>query len=604
MPVYQRHYEWETDEDRQIPKLWADLQDQALERLEHHTIYQHYFGAIISYETQGQPFGAVRQRFLVDGQQRVTTFQLVLTAIREVSRKRDVLRYVDVLNAYLFNDRGPGMLDSDREYFKLWPSSYDRGLFQDIIQNKPDDLRTLKPEYFYKNGNLKKGQAPNLLRAYLYLFDAIDAFIQERLDDFGNSVEDTLNAIIDGFLSGFRIVLIQLDQNDDAQEIFASLNGMGKPLSPFDLIRNDVFHRAQKTGEDNQKLFDERWKLFEQPFWTKLVRQGRFNRARADHLIAHAVVAETAQEANVGKIASEYQRYAHERAFPTVAAELDVLITHAKTYRTMETSDEEGILSRISHVLRVWDSSTFHPLIFAVNAKQLDDEQKTELFQILESYIVRREICGLTSKNYNKVVVGFVKQVRESSDPLEAFKDYMAGLTGDVSRMPTDVQLLEAFVLQQAYRIPTPRLRFILEQLEYRHRTRFDEVTVSTGNLTIEHVMPIKWAENWPLDGGMKAPCESYIDAINQGYEVSDKMKILMDDRQRYIHTFGNLTLLTEALNPSLGKAGWSVKREKIGQSLLAINRDIAASDEWSKSEIENRAGALAKVAVTIWPAI
>ena len=48
VPVYQRHYEWETDEDRQIPKLWADLQDQALERLEHHTIYQHYFGAIIS----------------------------------------------------------------------------------------------------------------------------------------------------------------------------------------------------------------------------------------------------------------------------------------------------------------------------------------------------------------------------------------------------------------------------------------------------------------------------------------------------------------------------------------------------------------------------
>lgn len=171
--------------------------------------------------------------------------------------------------------------------------------------------------------------------------------------------------------------------------------------------------------------------------------------------------------------------------------------------------------------------------------------------------------------------------------------------------MPTDVQLLEAFVLQQAYnRIPTPRLRFILEQLEYRYRTKFDEVTVSTGNLTIEHVMPIKWAENWSLDGGMKAPCESHIDAIYQGYEVSDKMKILMDDRQRYIHTFGNLTLLTEALNPALGKAGWSVKREKIGQSLLAINRDIAAYDEWSKSEIENRAGALAKVAVTIWPAI
>ena len=605
VPVYQRHYGWETDEDKQIPKLWADLQDQALERLEHRTVYQHYFGAIISYETQGQRFGSVRQRFLVDGQQRVTTFQLVLIAIREVSRKREVLHYIDVLNAYLFNDKGPGMLDPDREYFKLWPSSYDRGLYQDIIQNKPDDLRTLKSEYFYKNGNLKKGQAPNLLRAYLYLITAIDEFIQERLDDFGNSIEDTLDAIIDGFLSGFRIVLIQLDQDDDAQEIFASLNGMGKPLSPFDLIRNDVFHRARKTGEDDQVLFDERWKLFEQPFWTQLVRQGRFNRARADHLIAHAVVAETAQEANVGKIASEYQRYAHERAFPTVAAELDVLITHAETYRMMEPSDEKGILSRIAYVLRTWDSSAFHPLIFAVNSKRLDDEQKTELFQLLESYIVRREICGLTRKNYNKVVVGFVKQVRESGNSLDAFKEYMAGLTGDISRMPTDVQLSEAFVRRQAYdSIQTPRLRFILEQLEYGHRTKFDEVTVSTGNLTIEHVMPIKWAANWPLDGGMKAPCESSTEAIDQGREINDEMKTLMDDRQRYINTFGNLTLLTAALNPSVSNAGWSIKREKIGQSLLAINRDLAASDQWSEAEIEKRAGALAKVAVTIWPAI
>jgi uncharacterized protein with ParB-like and HNH nuclease domain len=89
------------------------------------------------------------------------------------------------------------------------------------------------------------------------------------------------------------VVIIQLDQNDDAQEIFASLNGLGKSLSPFDLIRNDVFHRASKSGEDDEQLFDDQWKSFEEPFWSEQVRQGRFKRARADHLIAHAVVAET-----------------------------------------------------------------------------------------------------------------------------------------------------------------------------------------------------------------------------------------------------------------------------------------------------------------------
>ena len=303
VPVYQRHYEWETSEDKQLPKFWDDLQDEAVDRLDKRSPFPHYFGAIIFAEPQNQAFGAVRRRFLVDGQQRITTFQLVLIAIRETARTHEVTRLVDVVNAYLFNEKSASMLDADRERFKLWPSSYDRRLFQDISQNAPAKLRSLQPKFFYKNGSLIKGQAPNLLRAYVYLLEVIEGFIAERAKEQGEAVETILDALLSAFLSGFQIVVIQLDPNDDAQEIFSSLNGLGKPLSPFDLIRNDVFHRARKTGEDDQKLFDERWKLFEQPFWTEQVRQGRFKRARADHLVTHAVVAETAREVNAtGKL--------------------------------------------------------------------------------------------------------------------------------------------------------------------------------------------------------------------------------------------------------------------------------------------------------------
>jgi uncharacterized protein with ParB-like and HNH nuclease domain len=126
VPVYQRHYEWETDEDRQLPKLWADLQDQSVDRLEKRSPFPHYFGAIIFSEPPQQAFGAVRQRFLVDGQQRITTFQLVFIAIRESARNHQVSRLVDVINAYLFNEKSASMLDAERERFKLWPSAYDR----------------------------------------------------------------------------------------------------------------------------------------------------------------------------------------------------------------------------------------------------------------------------------------------------------------------------------------------------------------------------------------------------------------------------------------------------------------------------------------------
>ncbi|MGH9434380.1 MAG: DUF262 domain-containing protein [Terriglobia bacterium] len=602
VPVYQRHYEWETEEDRQLPKLWADLQDEAIDRLEKRSPFPHYFGAIIFSEPQQQAFGAVRQRFLVDGQQRITTFQLVLIAIRESARAHQVSRLVDVISAYLFNEKSASMLDGERERFKLWLSSYDRKLYQDISQNTPAKLRSLQPKSFYKNGTLIKGQSPKLLRAFIYLLEAIDAFAADRIKEQGETVEAVLDAVLGGFLSGFQIVVIQLDPNDDAQEIFASLNGLGKPLSPFDLIRNDVFHRARKTGENDQQLFDERWKPFEEPFWTEQVRQGRFKRARADHLVAHAVIAETAREINVGKIATEYQRYSRERAFPTVADELDVLLTHAATYREMERVPPAGLIARIVGVLRIWDLSTFHPLILAINAKAADEDRKAELFTLLEAYIVRREICGLSTKNYNKVVTWFIKQVRDAGDSLGEFHKHLGGLTGDASRMPGDLHVIEAFSRQRTYAdIPTPRLRYILEQLEYGSRSKFDEVAVSTANLTIEHVMPQKWSTYWPLPDERLAPCESSFQAAMSNHQLDDKTKALMDTRQRWIDTMGNLTLLTEALNPSISNGPWAAKREKIGKSLLAMNRDIAAQPVWSEAEIEKRAGTLAAVANRLW---
>lgn len=617
VPVYQRHYEWEIGEGRQIRKIWEDIQDKALERLEQRTAYPHYFGAIIFSETEGQPFGTIRQRFLVDGQQRITTFHLVLTAIREVARSRGVSRFSDIVNAYLFNEKSASMQNPNRERFKLWPSSYDRNLYQNIIQSTPDELKTLMPEFFHwRKGTLKKGNVPKLLKAYYHLVDAISAFVQERTDELekgDNTIEDTLDAILSGFLSGFQIVLIQLDKNDDAQEIFASLNGLGKPLSPFDLIRNDVFHRAQKRGEDNQKLFDEHWKIFEEEFWTEPVRQGRFKRARADHLMVHAVIAETAREVNIGKIASEYQRYAREKNFPTVAQELDVLITHADTYRTMEDLDDGGILSRISRIFRIWDMTTFHPLVLAMNAKKVDNRQKSKILKYLESYVVRREICGLTNKMYNKVAVGFVKRIQESENLLGAFKEHLANLSGDASRMPNNADLSKAFTHRQVYGygygygygyIPAHRLRFILEELEHKHQTKFDEAKILNGELMIGRVMPGKWAENWPLPDGKKAPCESSTEAIMKNYGINDGMKELMDAREHFVNTFGNLTLLPRVRSLSIGNAGWSVKKKEIRTSTLAINRYIASSDTWSEVEIEKRSMHLAKIARSIWPAI
>ena len=605
VPVYQRHYEWEVEEGKQLPKIWDDLrenlEEKAIERPDNQGRLPHYFGAIISYAPGNQAFGVVPQRFLVDGQQRITTFQLMLSAMRWVAHDHQLSHLLDVIDSYIHNEHGSSMADKDRERFKLWPSNYDRKLYQDIVKNAPGDLKSSQQRFFFKNGKIKFRSAgeetPKLLRAYWFLYQNMSILVQERKEE-SEAPAKILSELLDGIIKGFNVVLIELDPTDDAQEIFASLNGLGKPLSPFDIIRNDVFHRAQKANEDSETLFDEKWQQFEQPFWTQQVRQGRRERARADHLIAHTVVAETAREVNVGKVSAEYQQYVREYPFQDVSEELEMLLSHASTYRAIE--EKGGIFAKIGEFLQLWDMSTFHPLILWINAQPLEDDDKCGLLDSIEAYIVRRELCGLTSKNYNKVVTGVIKYAREQSNPLIAVIEYLSSLSGDASRIPADAEVEEECARRSIDDITRGRLYYILQQIEHEKRTKFHEAVLSTEDITVEHVMPKHWKENWPLPNGTISPYLHGWETLGDP-NLDDETKRLITKREKLISTLGNLTLITGARNTSIGNASWELKREHLSSSLLALNREVVTSETWDEAAIERRTADLAQTINKIW---
>ena len=80
----------------------------------------------------------------------------------------------------------------------------------------------------------------------------------------------------------FRVIVITLDDTDDAQVIFETLNSGGEPLAAMDLVRNDVFHRAIRRDEDPEELMAKRWSVFENPFWKQEAIQGRIRKPRID----------------------------------------------------------------------------------------------------------------------------------------------------------------------------------------------------------------------------------------------------------------------------------------------------------------------------------
>lgn len=603
IPVYQRHYAWETREDKQIPTLWDDLRDRAEEKLDGEDVKPHFVGAIIYSQPTDQPFGTVNKRFLVDGQQRITTFNLVLAALRDSAIENGCEQIANAVSEYLFNAVSGGMAEPEKEKFKLWSSSFDRPFFLAIASKSADEIRSEFPEFFYKNGKLIWGQAPKLLSAYWYLREAIAEYLDEKEAE-GFSTEQVLSALLSGFLYSFQIVVIQLGKEDDAQVIFASLNGNAEPLTAFDLIRNDIFHRARLSLENDDALFEKHWSKLETDFWKEEVKQGRLKRPRVDHLISHSLVAETGEEVPAGQVSNAYKVFALRMKFPSVEAEIESLLHYAKAYRAIEEGDHSTALGRYGNFTKVWDTSTFHPVALWAARQEMDDEDKDGILKLIEDYVIRRDLIGGSNKNYNKVAPNMIDAMKASENPFVGLRDYIAGLTAPTSRMPTHSDLIGAANKENAYdNLGSKKLRYILTKLERELRTKFDE-NIPIENLSVEHILPDKWAKNWPLRRSGTAPSEDFFAAVDAGHSVSPEMREEMDLRERAKNTLGNLTLLTPPANTVNGNEGWDYKRQRIGKSLLALNRDIADHDQWSEDEIRIRGEKLAESAHRVWPGL
>jgi uncharacterized protein with ParB-like and HNH nuclease domain len=89
--------------------------------------------------------------------------------------------------------------------------------------------------------------------------------------------------------------------------IFETLNSGGKPLAAMDLVRNDVFHRANRRNEDQAALLEKHWSVFEQPFWKQEQTQGRIKKPRIDFFLGHVLAAEQGKVVALGELFSEYK---------------------------------------------------------------------------------------------------------------------------------------------------------------------------------------------------------------------------------------------------------------------------------------------------------
>jgi len=597
VPVYQRHYEWERKE--QWEPLWSDIQDKTDELLSGAARnYSHYMGALILSEGKAT-LGQVPIKQVIDGQQRLTTIQLVINALFRTATDRGESKHAGFLEAHLFNDKLHLTEEPDVEKHKLWPTKYDRSLYTDVALMSFAELNDKYYQSYYKNGRIIANQAPRLLAGLHYFYEAIQIFIDQPDTEGWQS---RLSSLSEAVLNHFSIVVIAIDDKDDAQTIFSTLNARGKPLNAMDLIRNDIFQRAILTKENAEVLFDKKWAEFEDPFWDTPEVQGRLTRKRIESFLGSVLAAERAETINLTKLYPEYRTYAEEAHYPTVDAELSRLLSYAPAYRGLKLPNPQKPLGLIARHLGDWDMTTAFPLVMSVEIemKNKEDEQR-DLYRTLEGYTIRRAYCGLTAKGYNNLFLSAIKFLRENGWSAQNFSIFLLSQTADSSRFPDDDEFKNAILTQPIYKTGWERrARVILQTLEQTLRTSKDDVITIQAGFTVEHVLPGKWAENWPLPDGTKAPCEDVYTALvvhKCGEIVTDAIRT----REGIKNTLGNLTLVTQPLNSAISHSAFAVKKPEFARSALLLNRNIAEQTAWGEDQIQLRSLALAEKACSYW---
>lgn len=639
VPIYQRHYVW--SRDKQWEPFWNDVRTKAIERLNgRDRRFSHFMGAAVL-EARGTVSSRQVTSFqVVDGQQRLTTFQLYLAAVRDYATQAGFDEHADLIECYLFNEKEHLMEDPEMEKFKVWPTKYDRELFQDIVTVGRSELRKKYEPHFYKNRDkiYEYSTVPKLLGAYGYFYDRIKHAVEsdDLDDDFAETIEvdggdDSdaeapsatvddqnemamelrLDALWEALIEEFKVVEITLEEGDDAQVIFETLNERGEPLLAADLVRNNIFQRADARREHADKLFDKYWKDFEDPFWSVMEKQGRYKRARIEFFLANFIAGKVAGEVTLSKLFSEYKAFVKIQAnkaddgYPTVEAELRDLGDFGRLYRRLLERDENDPLGHFAKLLYPWDVTTVYPLVLRLWAvEEMEEDEKRDCLSILLTFVVRRAICGLTTKNYNKFFLSVLRHLDDKGFSRDSLTTFLTSQSSESARFPTDREFEHAWLSAPVYRrrLTPTRVLAVLETIERKKRQKFHETQHLNADLSIEHVLPSKWGEYWPLPDGALPTSDEKLHAMYSSEEGDSRVGQIVR-RQRLLDTFGNLTILTKRLNSSVSNGPYATKREALNDhSLLVLNREITKEGTWGEDQIEARGEKLFEVAKELWP--
>lgn len=535
IPVYQRNYDWKIENCKQ-------LYDDLIQVIKNNS-KTHFFGSIVSvYE----PSGRNTEFLIIDGQQRLTTMSLLFLAMYNLLEEKIIISEDESLKDQIYEDFLVDKYQPQEKRMKLKPIKNDQKAFSKLFNSKDDYIKD-----------------SNLTINYSYFYERIQ------------KQEITIDELFDA-ICRLEIINITLNNEDNPQLIFESLNSTGLDLSEGDKIRNYILMGLPKQKQD--EYYEKYWNCIE-----KCTKYDVSSFIR-DYLSVKQLVIPSQK-----KVYINFKKYVEDSSLKIIEI-LEDLLSYAKRYNILlcgKTSSKElnSCINRLNRLETTVTRPFFLEVLRLYDENQINLNEVAEAFSITESYLFRRTICDLPTNALNKIFLLLNREIMRydgtDSNYIEKLKFALLSKK-DRARFPNDDDFSLMFTEKPIYQMNSKNKIYILERLEnfgtledkdiYRH---YDE-----GEYSIEHIMPQHLTPAW-------------IKELGDSYE---------EIHDTWLYRIANLTLT--AYNSKYSNSTFVEKKTmKNGfeDSGIRLNTYVSKKDKWTLAELRDRNDYLLKRALDIW---
>lgn len=574
VPIFQRDYVWNES-------LWSaflnDIEDLcSIEQ-------EHFFGSIILKTTESTNISGVTNYYkIVDGQQRLTTALIFFKALALVLNNNEIIDNF----TYRKTDQNGNQI-----------CCLQLGKYDNISLHKIINLT---------EANIFSDPQNQVECAFNYFINELSS--EENKEFYSKKI---LSQITQKML----FVLIILDEEDDENQIFDTINSLGCKLTCSDLIKNFLF-------TDEPDLYDLFWKkTFEdtpkiESYWNQDVSKGRTNATNLDTFLqAYFILVSSKKEyeealnnnlknikvkgnvkdlfIQISNLNQSYQLFIEYATTDTLNPKkylIENLDRYATTFKEIinpeidnQTLDYNISSKRINFIIFAFQKSTVIPYFLYIQSQVLDPDERLKMYEILESFLLRREICSKGAKNYPKF---FRKFIRDEINTAQKLIDALNAQAESQSAFPLDKELKESCVAQKFSN--NYKVKAILYLLESRMMGKNASHSLLPFNkYSLEHLMPRKWQDNW-----------------NQNQLSEEEIK----EREHSIYTIGNLAIINKNLNSAIKNSDWETKvagknqdgLKQYASGILTLGSALDKKD-WNEETIKERAEWLYEKMLKYW---